>query len=356
MEIKIRNKQLSIPIIQGGMGVGISLSKLAGSVARNGGMGVLSSAHPGYRCHDFLRDSVNVNMREMKNEVIKAKEIAKGIGMIAVNVMVAIRDYEKMILSAIRGGCDAIISGAGLPLKLPEYVKGKDIAIAPIVSSKKALALILRQWDKKYTRTADFVVVEGSKAGGHLGFHKEDLLNDTTDSLDTILEAVLEIVKEYENKYQQAIPVFVAGGISTGKEIKHYIDLGASGVQIATRFITTEECDASKEYKEKYCNIKKEDIQLVDSPVGMPGRALNSSLIKRLANGEKIPIKHCFHCLLPCDPKTTSYCISKALIEAAKGNEEEGLFFCGSEGYRHNKITTVKEVIEELMNECGEEV
>ena len=352
--ITIRNKLLSIPLIQGGMGIGVSLGNLAGHVAKCGGMGVISTAHPGYHQPNFYKDTLATNLKALDEEIKKAKEISGGKGMVAVNVMVAIVDYEEMVEQSIASGVDAIISGAGLPLTLPKYTKDKDIAIAPIVSSGRVATLICKTWDKKYHVIPDFIVIEGSEAGGHLGFDKDDLMQHKTESLEKILADVLKAIEPYETKYDRKIPIFVAGGIYTGKDIRHFLDLNASGVQMATRFITTHECDASDAYKQAFLDCHKEDIQIVKSPVGMPGRAIKTKLIERLNEGERIPLTHCFNCLKPCDPKTTPYCISMALIKAVEGNIDEGLVFCGSNAYRNNKIVHVEELIDELMKECEE--
>lgn len=342
--------KISIPLIQGGMGVGISLGNLAGHVALNGGMGVISTAHPGYREDDFEVNTLNANVRALKKEIKKAKDIAKSHGMVAVNAMVAIKDYDEMIKASLEAGIDAIISGAGLPLRLPQLVEGHDVMIAPIVSSGKACRLVLRSWKKKYHRCADFVVIEGSEAGGHLGFKKDDLLNHQVQTLDQIFLEVKEVVKEFEALFNKHIPIFVAGGIYTKEDIQKYLALGVDGVQMATRFITTYECDASDLYKEMFLKAHKEDIELVTSPVGMPGRAIKNKLTETIKT-EKIPVKKCYQCLVPCDVKTTPYCISKALIEACKGNIDDGLIFSGSNGYRSDKLVSVKDLIEELMGD-----
>lgn len=344
----IGDMKLEVPIIQGGMGVGISLGNLAGHVAKNGGMGVISTAHPGYRAEDFEKNPTEVNKRELAKEIQKAKEIAKGKGMVAINAMVAITDYAQMVEVAIKNKIDAIISGAGLPMNLPGFVKGTKVKIAPIVSSGKAARLICKTWDRRYHVAPDFVVIEGSKAGGHLGFHKEDVLNKTTAKLADIFKEVKETLQPFVEKYQKEIPIFVAGGVYDADDIKQFMDLGADGVQMATRFICTEECDADIKYKEAFINAKKEDIEIVKSPVGMPGRAIMTKLTERLKNDERIPVKRCYNCLVPCDVKTTPYCISSALINAAKGNLDEGLVFSGSNGYRNDKIVTVKELMDEL--------
>lgn len=344
----IGDMKLEVPIIQGGMGVGISLGNLAGHVAKNGGMGVISTAHPGYRAADFEKNPTEVNKRELAKEIQKAKEIAKGKGMVAINAMVAITDYAQMVEVAIKNKIDAIISGAGLPMNLPGFVKGTKVKIAPIVSSGKAARLICKTWDRRYHVAPDFVVIEGSEAGGHLGFHKEDVLNKTTAKLADIFKEVKETLQPFVEKYQKEIPIFVAGGIYDADDIKQFMDLGADGVQMATRFICSEECDADIKYKEAFINAKKEDIEIVKSPVGMPGRAIMTKLTERLKNDERIPVKRCYNCLVPCDVKTTPYCISSALINAAKGNLDEGLVFSGSNGYRNDKIVTVKELMDEL--------
>lgn len=343
-------KTMTVPIIQGGMGVGVSLGNLAGHVALNGGMGVISTAHPGYREDDFETNTLQANLRALKKEITKAKDIAQGKGIVAINAMVAIKDYNAMIKASLQAGIDAIISGAGLPLKLPQLVDGHDVLIAPIVSSGKAAQLILKNWMKKYHRCADFVVIEGSQAGGHLGFKKEDVIAHTVQSLEEIFQDVKKVVQDFEDSFQKKIPVFVAGGIYTKEDIQKYLNIGVDGVQMATRFITTYECDADMRYKEVFLKAKKEDIELVTSPVGMPGRAISNKLTETIKT-QRIPVKKCYQCLIPCDVKTTPYCISRALIEAVKGNIDEGLIFSGSNGYRNEKIVSVKELIDELTGE-----
>ena len=347
-KVNIGDMTLDVPIIQGGMGVCISLGNLAGNVALNGGMGVISTAHPGYRADDFEKNPLEANKRELANEIKKAKEIAKGKGMVAINAMVAITDYAALVEVAVKSKIDAIISGAGLPMNLPSFVQGTKVKIAPIVSSGKAAKLICKTWDRKFKVAPDFVVIEGSEAGGHLGFHKEDVLNKTTAKLVDIFKEVKETVQPFVEKYQKDIPIFVAGGVYDSEDIQKYLDLGADGVQMATRFICTEECDADIKYKQAFINAKKGDIEIVKSPVGMPGRAIMTKLTKRLKQDERIPVKRCYNCLIPCDVKTTPYCISGALINAAKGNLDEGLVFSGSNGYRNDKIISVKELMDEL--------
>ena len=264
--LTLGRKTLSVPILQGGMGVGVSLGGLAGAVAACGGMGCISTADAGYREPDFARDPASANHRALTAEIRKAKEIAKGAGMVAINAMVATQDYAAAIRTAVEAGVDAVVSGAGLPLELPGIVGTTDVAIAPIVSSGRAAKLILRRWAKEFGRTADFVVIEGCKAGGHLGFAEDDLLAGKCQTLDDILPEVLAEVKPFEAQFGHSIPVFVAGGVYTGADMAHFTAMGAAGVQLATRFITTYECDASQGYKDVLLNARPEDVRIIHSP------------------------------------------------------------------------------------------
>lgn len=335
-----------IPIIQGGMGVGVSRWRLAGTVAREGGIGIISTAQIGYDEPEFARQQIPTNLKAIKKHIDKAGEIAEG-GIVGVNIMVATKQYESYVRAACEAGADVIISGAGLPITLPELTDGYDIKIAPIVSSLKATLVILKMWDRKYAKTADFIVIEGPKAGGHLGFTKEQIDNISDSDFDKIIKDIIICVKEYEEKYKKNIPVIVAGGIFDRDDIKHVMSLGADGVQIATRFVVTEECDASEEFKQAYLNAKKEDIVVVTSPVGMPGRAILNPFINRTNQG-RIPVDKCYKCLQHCNPKDTPYCITKSLIDAVNGKINDGLVFCGENAFRLDKMTTVKEIFEEL--------
>ena len=349
--LTLGKKTLSVPILQGGMGVGVSLGGLAGAVAACGGMGCISTADAGYREPDFARDPASANHRALTAEIRKAKQIANGAGMVAINAMVATQDYAAAIRTAVEAGVDAVVSGAGLPLELPGLVNTMEVAIAPIVSSGRAAKLILRRWAKEFGRTADFVVIEGCKAGGHLGFAEQDLFSGSCQTLDEILPEVLAEVKPYEAQFGHSIPVFVAGGVYTGADLAHFTRLGAAGVQFATRFITTYECDASQGYKDVLLNAGSEDVRIIHSPVGMPGRALNTPLVQAMAEGRRFPPRHCARCLKTCDPVKVPYCITHALIEAVKGNLEEGLFFCGANVGRLDRMYTVRELMDELVTE-----
>ncbi len=336
--------KLTIPLLQGGMGVGLSLSRLAGNVAKEGGMGVLSAAHPGFREENFWKDAIKANKIGLEKEIKKAKEISQGNGLIGVNVMAVAQNYEEIIQDCINFGADAIISGAGLPMKLPEIVGDSDILIAPIISSARAGEMILRTWKKRYDRLPDFIVIEGAKAGGHLGFKAQEVLDGTYQTLHEILKEVLEMVAPYGE-----IPVFVGGGIFTKEEIQAFIKAGASGVQLATCFIFTQECDSTDAHKEIMLKAQRGDVKIVHSPVGLPGRAIQSPLIEKIQNGQRVAPKRCVNCMKVCDPKTTKYCITNALIEAFNGNFEEGLFFCGDKAGEYTEITTVKEIVNELF-------
>ena len=349
--LTLAGRALTVPILQGGMGVGVSLGGLAGAVAACGGMGCISTADTGYREPDFEKDPVSANRRALAAEIAKAKKIAGGAGIVAINAMVATQNYADAVKTAVEAGVDAIVSGAGLPLELPGLVGRADVALAPIVSSGRAAKLILRRWAKAFGRTADFVVIEGCKAGGHLGFAEEDLLAGSCQTLDEILPEVLAEVKPFEEQFGHAIPVFVAGGVYTGEDMAHYMKQGAAGVQIATRFIPTYECDASQTYKDVLLKASAEDVRIIHSPVGMPGRALNTPLVQKLSEGMRFPPKRCARCLKGCNPAQVPYCITHALIEAVKGNVEEGLFFCGANVGRLDKMRSVRALMDELMNE-----
>jgi len=350
--LHIGELSIKIPIIQGGMGVGVSLSNLAAAVTNEGGLGVISAAQIGFREPDFETNNLEANLRALRSEIQKAKEKCKN-GILGLNVMVAMNNYKNIVVAAVEEKMDLIISGAGLPLDLPAFVQGSKTKIAPIVSSGKAAMLIAKVWDKKFSYCPDAVVVEGPEAGGHLGFSMEDFVKHSTASLKEIVREVIEVLKPFEEKYNKQIPVIAAGGIYTGGDIAEYLKIGAAGVQMATRFVTTEECDAAIEFKNAYLASKKEDIQIVQSPVGMPGRAIRNDFIKKVELG-RVAVKRCYNCIKHCNPADTPYCISKALINSVLGNTEEGLLFVGSNAYKTDRIVPVKELMKELITEAEE--
>ena len=346
--LKIGNLEARLPIVQGGMGVGISLSNLAAAVANAGGVGVISGVQIGFQEDDFEENPLKANIRAMKKHISLAKEKAKN-GIIGVNIMVALNHYEELVKAAIESKVDLIISGAGMPISLPKLTKGSSTKIAPIVSSKKAANLILKMWDRRYKSTADMVVVEGPKAGGHLGFKNEQLENNAIDFEKEIVD-IIDVVKEYGVKYNREIPVVVAGGIYGAKDIAKYLNLGADGVQMASRFVATQECDADENFKKEYVKCNEEDIVIVKSPVGMPGRAINNNFVKKVKE-EAPKITKCYNCLTPCNPKETPYCISKALINAARGDVDNALVFCGTTAAKIKEISTVPKIMKELEEE-----
>ena len=343
--LKIGNKESKYPIIQGGMGVGVSLHRLAGNVSKEGGIGVMSAADIGYKEPDFDKNPMIANLRAIGSEIKKAREIAGEGKILGMNIMVAMQNYAEIVKECVKQKIDLIISGAGIPKDLPEYVKNSETKIAPIVSSLRCCQLIVKHWIKKYNYVPDMIVVEGPEAGGHLGFKKEEI---EESNLEEITKEVVDYVKEVEKEYNKEIPVIAAGGIWDNKDINRFLDLGADGVQMATRFVTTHECDASEEFKNAYINAKKEDIKIITSPVGMPGRALYNNFIK---NTEKArgKIDKCYRCIKTCDIKTTPYCITKALINSVKGNLDNGLIFCGSNVHRAKEIVSVHDLMQELV-------
>lgn len=352
--VHLGNKVLQVPIIQGGMGVGVSLDKLAGAVAAYGGMGVISSAFAGFQAPDFDKDPKNVTLREIPKIIARAKEKAKNCGLIGINIMVALDDYSDHVRAAVRGQVDAIISGAGLPLNLPGLVEDTSILLAPIVSSGRVAKLICKSWQRHHNRLPDFIVVEGAKAGGHLGFLFDDLAENKAQSNEAILTDVLAAIAPFEEDLGRRIPVFLAGGIFDYNDIQQALQLGASGVQIGTRFIVTEECDADQGFKDVILQADEADIVLTKSPVGMPGRAVATSLVKKVAEGKDQKPERCYKCLGPCDVRTTPYCISEALLASARGDVEQGLFFCGANGARLKEMTTVPKLMAELQGKGNE--
>ena len=339
-----------VPIVQGAMGIGVSGAGLAAAVAREGGIGMISGVNIGYKEPDFTENPFQANLRAVAGEIRRARQLAPG-GIIGLNLLVAMNQYDELARAAVDAGIDLIVSGAGLPLNLPGLVKGSQTRIAPIVSSGRAAEIILKYWDQHDHTTADLVVVEGPDAGGHLGYARELLCGPGRPKLLDTVRDVIKAVKPYRQKFSKPIPVIAAGGIFTGADIAACILAGAGGVQMATRFVATEECDAAPAYKEAYLRAKKEEIVIINSPVGMPGRALKNPFVQKVA-GHGDEISGCFRCLKGCNPKVAPYCISKALIYAVNGDVDNGLIFVGSNVYRVKKIVPVKVLMAELKQEA----
>lgn len=345
-KLVIRDLVAKIPVIQGGMGVGVSLSTLAGNVAKCGGVGIISTAQIGYQEEGFEEHPIETNLKAIEKHVKRAKEIAQG-GVVGVNIMVATKKYEEYVKAAVKAGVDLIISGAGLPTRLPEFVEKSKTKIAPIVSSIKSAKVICKLWDRKYKRCPDMVVIEGPKAGGHLGFSYEELQTITQEQYEEEIKGIIKVVEEFGEKYDYHIPVIAAGGIYDVQDMKRVMELGVDGVQVATRFVTTYECDASDAYKQAYIDAKQEEIQIVKSPVGMPGRAIHNAFIEETEK-EPVKIKKCLQCLEHCNQKDIPYCITNALINAVKGKVSKGLIFCGANAWRAQKMEYVSDIMEEF--------
>ena len=352
--LKIGDLVARTPIVQGGMGVGISLSGLASAVANEGGIGVIAGAMVGMREPDVASNPVEANIRALRREIEKARAATQGI--IGVNVMVALTTFAEMVRTAIESHADVVFSGAGLPMDLPKIFldtcaqKKEEFRtkLVPIVSSGRAATLIAKKWMHKTGLIPDAFVLEGPKAGGHLGF-SEDHIFDENFSLENLVSGVVDAAKALEDKAGRAIPVIAGGGVFSGADIARMLGLGASGVQMATRFVTTEECDAHPAFKQSYIDAGEEDIVLVKSPVGMPGRAIRNAFLER---AEKGPIPHgrCFGCIKTCKPADTPYCITEALIRAVEGDVENGLLFCGSNACRSDKIEKVEDILGEVAD------
>ena len=346
--LQIGNITADIPIVQGGMGVRVSLASLASAVAEEGGIGTISSIGLGdieASKHDYER----ISREALKREIRKAKSISNGN--MAVNFMGVLSNVDDLILTTVREGIKIIVYGAGLPTKLPGLIVDSSINLVPIVSSARVAEFILRSWDKRYERIPDAIILEGPLAGGHLGFSEEQLGQPDKYSLDNLLPEILETIRTYEDKYGKKIPVIAAGGIFDGKDIARMLSLGASGVQMATRFVCTEECDVSQEFKQVYLNAKEEDIVIIKSPVGMPGRAIRNKFLDDLEIKGKIKIKCPYRCLTACKVSEARYCIAQALLNSYFGNVDNGLIFCGQNAYRIDKIVSVKELISGLLSQ-----
>jgi len=351
--LRIGDLEASIPIVQGGMGVGIALSCLSSAVANEGGIGVIAATGIGMLEPDFDRNFKEANKRALRREIRRARELTTGI--IGVNILVASSDYYDLLQTAVDEGADLVFLGAGLPLRIPTVLSSDGsrkvtAKIVPIVSSARAASVIFKYWEKHYNHVPDAVVVEGPLAGGHLGFKKEQI-NNPDYTLEKILPEVIAVTKRYEQYFNKSIPIIAAGGIYTGADIYRFLQLGAQAVQMATRFVATHECDASLEFKEAYVRCKEEDLIIIDSPVGLPGRAIRNGFLEQISSGTKIPFKCPWKCLKTCDARTAPYCIGVALLNAKNGDLGNGFAFAGANAHRVDTIISVKELIQTLLAE-----
>lgn len=357
--LRIGDLTAKVPVVQGGMGVGISLSGLASAVANQGGIGVIAGAMIGMKEPDVIKNPLEANLRALRNEIEKARKMSNGI--IGVNIMVALTTFSQMVRTAVENRADIIFSGAGLPLDMPRLLRETcdekkeefKTKLVPIISSARAATVIAKKWLSRFNYLPDAFVVEGPKAGGHLGF-KADELQDPGYALEKLVPEVVEAVKPFEDKFGRAVPIIAAGGIYSGEDIKKFLDLGAAGVQMGTRFVATHECDADERFKQSYIDAKQEDVTIISSPVGMPGRALCNTFINESREGLKKPFKCVFHCVHTCQQEKTPYCIAQALLNAMRGNLERGFAFCGSNVFKIDKIISVRELMDSLQREFDE--
>ncbi len=355
--LKIGKHTVKYPIIQGGMGVGISWDRLAGSVSKEGGLGVISAVGTGYyENKKYIEKEVAGRPLETANfyskkALFKIFENARkicGDAPLGANVLYAINDYGRVVRDACEAGADIIITGAGLPTNMPEFTKDfPDVALVPIVSSAKALKIICKRWTQRYDRLPDAVIVEGPLSGGHQGFTYEQCFMEEFQ-LENIVPQVIEEAKKWGD-----IPIIAAGGIWDHNDIVKYLKMGAAGVQMGTRFIGTYECDANDNFKKVLLEAKKEDIILLKSPVGYPARGVRTNLIELVEKREGPPIKCISNCVAPChrgvEAKQVGYCIADRLSDAYEGNLETGLYFSGANGYRLDKLISVKELMHKLV-------
>jgi nitronate monooxygenase len=347
--LNIGGLKIKLPIIQGGMGVGVSLSGLASAVANEGGVGVISPAGIGFLYKDHSSDYLENCIYGLTSEIRKTREKSNGI--IGVNIMVALSNYIDLVETSIREKVDIIFSGAGLPLDLPKYlVPGAETKLVPIVSSARAASLICNKWYGNFNYLPDAIVVEGPKAGGHLGFKVEQIF-DENFSLEHLIEEVVAVANEFSERYGKQIPVIAAGGIYTGEDIALIMEKGASGVQMGTRFVTTNECDASDGFKQAYIHAREEDVRIIKSPVGMPGRAISCSFLDDVDNGKRRPMVCPVNCIKTCDIATAPYCIIASLSSALRGNFRNGYAFAGSNVWKTDRIISVKELFTDLLDE-----
>lgn len=343
--LKIGDLEICPPVIQGGMGVRVSKAGLAAAVSNEGGLGVIASVGLG----DYENQSREEAIKSSETALIQEIELARKntTGPLGVNIMGALSHFDGLVEAAVTAKIDVIISGAGLPVTLPQFTQGTNIKLIPIISSVRTLELICKRWKKRYDRTPDAVIVEGPMAGGHIGYTFEELADGTVSSLDTILKEVIE----YANTFDTPIPVIAAGGIFDGADIDRVLSLGAAGVQMATRFVCTTECDVHENFKQAYLDATKDDITLIKSPVGLPGQVIDSPFVQKIKNGETVPFKCPYKCLRSCDPKTAPYCIAQVLAKASSGKMDEAFAFAGSNAYRCNEIVSVKTLMQQLADE-----
>jgi len=347
-KLRIGDLTADIPIVQGGMGVRVSLASLAAAVAEEGGIGTISSIGLG-DFEDTRHEYERISREALQEEIRKARAMTQGV--LAVNFMGVLSNVEDLLRAAVQEGIRIIVFGAGLPMRLPRIVDDPEVNLVPIVSSARGAELVLRGWAKRFERTAGAIILEGPLAGGHLGFTVEQLDHLEDYTLEALVPELVEAVKPYEDRFGEKIPIIAGGGIFDGRDIARMLSLGASGVQMATRFVCTEECDAAQAFKQTYLDAVEEDIVIIKSPVGLPGRAVRNKFLRDLETVDKLNINCPYHCLTVCKVAEAKFCIAQALLNAYRGDVDHGLVFCGQNAHRIDKIVTVKELIAELVGE-----
>ena len=345
--LKIGDLEINPPIIQGGMGVRVSRSSLASAVANTGCAGTIASVGLGDFENSASSKFVEVNNEALRYEIRNARSLSKGV--IGVNVMVVLSNYEELVNVCVEENVDLIVCGSGLPFNLPKLINGKNIKLVPIVSSVRAFNIIYNKWKQNFNKVPDAVILEGPLAGGHLGYAYDDIVNKKTSSLEVLVKELVEFINGLDEK----IPVIAAGGIFDGNDIAKFLKLGASGVQMATRFVCTDECDVHDDFKKAYISSKQEDITIINSPVGLPGRVIRNDFTKRIMKGETVPFICPHHCLRSCNPELAPYCIAKVLGDASRGCLTESFVFAGENAYRCKEIVPVKTLIAELKEELA---
>ncbi|MBN2642231.1 MAG: nitronate monooxygenase [Victivallales bacterium] len=350
-DLQIGNIRINPPVIQGGMGVLVSGPGLVSAVSNAGALGILAAVGAGEDCEDRSLNYADRSSEGLRQMIAKTRSMTSNP--FGINIMCVLSNYVELVRTAIEEKISVIISGAGLPLSLPSLAVGSETALVPVVSTARAADLICRTWKRRYDRLPDAIIVEGSKAGGHLGFSRDEIDSAPPELID-IVKDVIKVVKPYQVEGKATIPVIAAGGVFDGKDIATFMNVGAAGVQMGTRFVCTDECDASIEYKNSYVNCSEDDITIVQSPVGLPLRVVRNDFIKRIQAGGKDDFYCRYQCLRTCDPSKSSYCIADALKNAFDGNMNKGFTTCGANAYRINKIVPVRELLNELAEGCLE--
>ncbi|OGV32031.1 MAG: hypothetical protein A2020_13975 [Lentisphaerae bacterium GWF2_45_14] len=343
--LKIRNLESRFPVIQAGMGVRVGNAELAAATVNSGGFGTIASVGLG-DIEKSKTDFVNESNRFLISEIRKAKELCGGKKPVGVNVMVALSNYEEIVRTSVAEKIDFIISGAGLPIPLPEYVADADVALIPVISSGRALEVVVRAWIRKYNRKPDAIIVEGPRCGGHLGFSNEMLDDMESYSLDKLLPEVKEVLKTYDCN----VPVLAAGEIASRADIEKMLSLGYDGVQMGTFFITAEEAGLDVKSKEFYIKSTDDDVVVIRSPVGLPVRVLKSPLVERVLKGERERFSCPYRCLRTCNPKKAPFCIAKALLATWSGDTENSLFMTGCNVDALKKIMPIQDFFDTLKD------